>query len=173
MNRQKAAHQQLRAGRVMIDGRLISGMTVFVAVAEAGGYALAAERVGLSRSGIGKSISRLEERIGKRLFDRNSRALKLTDEGRSFLDEVVPLLEKLDDAVSSARPDELRGRLRISSDSAFGTFLLIPTLKRLTELHPKLKIDLFIRDRVDNLVAEGLAQIRAHETEQVAWKERF
>ena len=140
----------------MFDGRIISGITVFVAVAEAGSYARAAERVALTRSGIGKAIARLEERTGKKLFDRTSRAIKLTDEGRAFLDEVVPLLEKLNQAAAPSRPEEIRGRLRISADSAFGTFLLMPVLPELIERYPRLKVDLVIRDRVDNLLAEGI-----------------
>lgn len=112
----------------MFDGRIISGIAVFVAVAEAGSYPGAAERLGLSRSGIGKAIARLEERTGLRLFDRTSRALKLTDEGRVFYDEVVPLLEQLSRAAAPSRPEEIRGRLRVSADAAFGTFLLMPSL---------------------------------------------
>jgi DNA-binding transcriptional LysR family regulator len=140
----------------MFDGRIISGITVFVAVAEAGSYAGAAERVALTRSGIGKAIARLEERTGKKLFDRTSRAIKLTDEGRAFLDEVVPLLEKLSQAAAPSRPEEIRARLRVSSDSAFGTFVLMPALPELIKRHPRLKIDLVIRDRMDNLLAEGI-----------------
>ena len=139
----------------MFDGRMIAGITVFVAVAQTGSYAGAAERMGLTRSGVGKAVARLEHRTGKRLFDRTSRALKLTDEGRAFADEVVPLLERLHVAAAPSRPDEIRGRLRVSSDSAFGAFLLAPSLPRLVERHPKLKVDLVIRDRVDNLLGEG------------------
>ncbi|MBB2969530.1 LysR family transcriptional regulator [Mesorhizobium sp. RMAD-H1] len=139
----------------MFDGRIISGITVFVAVAQTGSYVRAAERVGLTRSGVGKAISRLEHRLGKRLFDRTSRALKLTDEGRTFLDEVLPLIERLHVAAAPSQPEEIRGRLRVSSDSAFGVFLLVPSLPHLIARHPRLKIDLVIRDRVDNLLADG------------------
>lgn len=139
----------------MFDGRIIGGVTVFVAVAQTGSYAGAAERIGLTRSGVGKAIARLEHRMGKRLFDRTSRALKLTDEGRAFIDEVVPLLERLHAAAAPSRPDEIRGRLRVSSDSAFGACLLAPSLPGLIASYPRLKIDLFIRDRVDNLLSEG------------------
>ncbi|WP_167535137.1 LysR family transcriptional regulator [Caulobacter segnis] len=134
---------------------MIGGITVFVAVAQTGSYAGAAERMGLTRSGVGKAVARLEHRMGRRLFDRTSRALKLTDEGRAFVDEVVPLLERLHVAAAPSRPDEIRGRLRVSSDSAFGAFLLAPSLPQLVARHPRLKVDLVIRDRVDNLLADG------------------
>lgn len=139
----------------MFDGRIISGITVFVAVAQTGSYVRASERVGLTRSGVGKAIARLEQRMGKRLFDRTSRALKLTDEGRTFLDEVVPLVERLHLAAAPSRPEEIRGRLRVSSDSAFAVYLLIPSLPQLIARHPRLKVDLVVRDRVDNLLADG------------------
>lgn len=140
----------------MFDGRIISGITVFVAVAEAGGYARASQHLGLSRSGVGKSVGRLEERTGLRLFDRTSRALKLTDEGRAFLEEVRPLLDRLGQAARPPRPDELRGRLRVTCDAAFGTYLLMPRLPALVGRHPRLKVELLIRDRIDNLLAEGV-----------------
>lgn len=141
---------------MLFDGRIISGITVFVSVAKAGSYSRAAEHVGLSRSGVGKAIARLEERIGRRLFDRSSRHLKLTDDGRAFLDEVAPLLEQLGDAALPSEPIEVRGRIRVSCDAAFGSFLLMPVLSELVQLHPRLKIDLLIRDRADNLLAEGV-----------------
>lgn len=141
---------------MLFDGRIISGVTLFVAVARAGSYTRAAEHVGLSRSGVAKAIGRLEDRTGRRLFDRTSRALKLTDDGRAFLDELTPLLEELNELVLPDEPSEVRGRLRVTADAAFGTFLLLPALPRLVETYPKLKIDLLIRDRVDNLLTEGV-----------------
>lgn len=141
---------------MLFDGRIIGGITVFVAVARSGNYGRAAEQVGLSRSGVGKAIARLEERTGMRLFHRNARALTLTDEGRAFLDEVTPLLEKLGQAAAPQRPDEIRGRLRVSTDAAFGPYLLVPALPRLIAAHPKLRVDLLVRDRVDNLLIEGV-----------------
>lgn len=141
---------------MLFDGRIIGGITVFVAVAKAGSYARAADQVGLSRSGVGKAITRLEERTGMRLFDRNARALKLTDEGRGFLEEVTPLLEKLGQIAAPSKSEEVRGRLRVSTDAAFGPFLLVPALPRLIATHPKLRLDLLVRDRVDNLLVEGV-----------------
>ncbi|WP_061019888.1 LysR family transcriptional regulator [Bradyrhizobium sp. CCH5-F6] len=140
----------------MFDGRIIGGITVFVAVAKAGSYARAADQVGLSRSGVGKAIARLEERTGMRLFDRNSRALKLTDQGRGFLEEVAPLMERLGAIATPDSLAEVRGRLRVSTDAAFGPFLLMPALPELLTAHPRLRIDVLVRDRIDNLLAEGV-----------------
>jgi DNA-binding transcriptional LysR family regulator len=141
---------------MLFDGRIISGVTLFVAVARAGSYTRASEHVGLSRSGVAKAIARLEDRMSRRLFDRTSRALKLTDEGRAFLEELTPILHDLNDLVLPTEPSEVRGRLRVTADAAFGSFLLVPALSRLVEAYPKLKIDLLVRDRVDNLLTEGV-----------------
>ena len=141
---------------LLFDGRIISGITVFVSVAEAGNYARAAANLGLSRSGVGKAIARLEERTGMHLFDRSTRAIKLTDEGRAFLGEVTPLLDRLGRAAAPSMANEIRGHLRVSTDAAFGTYLLVPALPGLIKRHPKLKLDILVRDRIDNLLLEGV-----------------
>ena len=66
------------------DGRLLAGVSVLMAVVEAGGMARAAEALGLTPSGVGRAIARLEARVGVRLLDRTTRAMRLTDEGGVF-----------------------------------------------------------------------------------------
>jgi DNA-binding transcriptional LysR family regulator len=105
---------------------------------------------------VGKSIARLEERTGLRLFDRTNRVLKLTDEGRSFLETVAPLLDRLGQAAAPANPDAVRGHLRVSADAAFGTYLLMPALPELIRQYPQLRLDIIIRDRIDTLLLEGV-----------------
>lgn len=141
---------------MLFDGRIISGITVFVAVAKTGAYGRAAEQLGLSRSGVGKAINRLEERTGMRLFDRNSRALKLTDQGRIFLDDVTPMLEELGRIATPSTPDKIRGRIRVTTDAAFGPSLLIPLLPLFLERYPQIQVDVLVRDRIDNLLLEGV-----------------
>jgi len=141
---------------LLFDGRIIAGITVFVAVARAESYGRAAEQLGLSRSGVGKAIARLEERTGMRLFDRTSRALKLTDEGRVLLDNVAPLLAELGRIATPSQPDKIKGRIRLTTDAAFGPYLLIPLLPRFLASHPQVQVDVLVRDRVDNLLAEGV-----------------
>ena len=64
------------------DGRLLSGIGVMAAVVESGAFSRAGEAIGLSQSGVSRSVARLEERIGVRLFHRTARAVSLTEEGR-------------------------------------------------------------------------------------------
>ena len=68
-----------------IDGRLVGGLVVLAAVADARSFGKAAERLGMTQSGVSKAIAKLEARLGARLIHRTSRAVELTDEGRALL----------------------------------------------------------------------------------------
>jgi molybdenum-dependent DNA-binding transcriptional regulator ModE len=80
------------------DARLLSGVTVLMAVVEAGSMARAAEALGLTSSGVGRAIGRLETRVGVRLLERTTRTMTLTDEGRRFYEEVGPHLDGIEQA---------------------------------------------------------------------------
>ena len=71
------------------DSKLLSGLTVLIAVVEAGTIARAAEALGVSPSGVSRALSRLEQRVGARLLARTTRSLSLTDEGRRDRKSVV------------------------------------------------------------------------------------
>ena len=91
------------------DTRLLSGVGVMVAVVDAGNFVRAAEALGLTASGVSRSIARLETRVGIKLFHRTPRAVALTDEGRRFHDEVRPLLSGIEEAAEEAAGAGLRG----------------------------------------------------------------
>jgi len=139
------------------DGRLLSGIGVMAAVVEAGAFSRAGEVLGLSQSGVSRSVARLEERIGVRLFHRTARAVSLTEEGRRFFEDVRPLLAGIEDATSLAAgaASLVRGRLRINSDGGFGQFVLAPNLHKLLSIYPELEVELAIRERPGDLVADG------------------
>ena len=73
----------------------LNGIEAFVQAAEAGSFALAAERLRLTRSAVGKSIARLEARLGVRLFHRTTRQQSLTDDGQAYYDRCVRALAEL------------------------------------------------------------------------------
>ena len=58
----------------MFDSRILNGLSVFIAVVDTGSYVRAGEIIGMSKSGVSRAITRLEDRTGVKLFDRNSRA---------------------------------------------------------------------------------------------------
>jgi len=139
------------------DTRLLNGVGTLAAVVDAGSFARAAEALGLSSSAVSRAVARMEQRLGLRLFDRTSRALALTDEGRRFYQRVLPMLDALEDAATHAAgaAAEVRGRLRVNLHPWVARHLLPPHLPRFVEAHPRLRLELVVRDRLGDLVGDG------------------
>lgn len=139
------------------DGRLLSGVGTFTAVVETGNFARAGDMLGLTPSGVSRAIARLETQIGVRLFDRTPRAVTLTDEGRRFYTQVTPLLAGLDEAAAEAAGTTaaVRGRLRLNADPSFARLILAPRLPDFLARYPALSLEIIVRDRLGDLVAEG------------------
>ena len=139
------------------DGRLLAGVTVLMAVVEAGSMSRAAGTLGLTPSGVGRSISRLETRVGVRLLDRTTRTLRLTDEGRRFWERVGPHLDGIEDAALDAAGSARRvqGRLRVNVDPFFSRLVLAGELAGFLAEHRDLRLELVMRDHVGDLVADG------------------
>jgi DNA-binding transcriptional LysR family regulator len=125
------------------DTRLLAGTGVFAAVVEAGTFVRAAERLALTPSGVSRAIARLELRIGTRLFDRSPRDVTLTEEGRRFHAQVVPLLAGLEEAAAEAAGAGavVSGRLRVSVDPWFARTALAPKLQQFLARYPLLSLD--------------------------------
>ena len=139
------------------DGRLLAGATVLMAVVEAGSIARAAAALGLSPSGASRALQRLEARIGVRLVDRTTRALSLTDEGRRFYEQAGPLIEGIEEAALEAAGAgaAVRGRLRVNIDAFFSRAVLADRLVEFLARHPDLSVELVMRDRTGDLIADG------------------
>lgn len=133
-------------------------LTAFVAVVEAGGFSAAARRLDDSQSGMSKSIGALEKRLGVLLFNRSTRSVTLTDQGRKYYDRIRPLLDEMDEADGelSSSSLEVSGLVRIAAPSTFGRLHVLPLIPRLLALHPKIKLDLGLSDSVRDLLADGI-----------------
>src|SRR5260221_9999062 len=129
---------------MVFDTRLLTGVGVLVAVTEAGNFARAAEMLGLTPSAVSRAVARLEARVGVRLFDRNPREVSLTEEGRRFHTQVMPLLAGLDEAAAEAAGAAavVRGRLRVSVDPWFARMVLASKLQQFLVRYPLLSVDL-------------------------------
>lgn len=137
---------------------VLSLIDVFVASVEAGSFAGAAARLHLTRSAVGKSVARLEERLGVRLVERNARQFAVTAEGQSFFEHAARALDALGeglDALEEGR-SELRGRVHVSMPVVFGKRFVAPTLVALAARHPQLDLTLSLTDRVVDLAAENV-----------------
>src|SRR4030088_2859517 len=129
---------------MVFDTRLLTGVGVLAAVTEPGIFARAAEILGLTPSGVSRAVARLEARVGVRVFDRNPRDVSLTEEGRRFHAQVMPLLASLDEAAAEAAGAAavVRGRLRVSVDPWFARMVLAPKLQQFLVRYPLLSVDL-------------------------------
>ncbi len=140
------------------DGRLLSGLSVLAAVVEAGSFSRAGEVLGLSASGVSRSIDRLEERIGVRLLNRTTRTLHLTHEGRNLYERAAPHLDGIEVAASyvSGAAVAVRGALRVSVNPIFARYVLAPNLPLLQQRHPELELTVVQQPDVGDLVTEGI-----------------
>jgi DNA-binding transcriptional LysR family regulator len=140
-----------------LDGRLMSNVGVLAAVVEGGSFVRAADALGLTPSGVSRAIARLEARIGVRLFDRTTRSLALTDEGRQLYANINPLVLGIEDAVSCVADAQssVRGRLRVNTDAFTSRLLLAAHLHRFLDRHPDISLELIARDQLGDLVADG------------------
>jgi DNA-binding transcriptional LysR family regulator len=141
----------------MISDGLLNGIRTFVSAADAGSFAIASERLGLSRSAVSKSIARLEERLGVQLFNRTTRSLGLTDEGQLFY-------EKCSRALADLKAAELSlvsgrgvpaGRLRVDLPVVFGHQCVMPILLDLVQRYSELGLDVTFNNRRVDLIEEG------------------
>jgi len=136
----------------------LSGIAVFVQAVEAGSFARTAERMHLSRSAVAKSIARLEERLGVRLFHRTTRSQSLTDEGQAYYERCLRALDELEsgEAAVNAGRSLPSGRVRLSMPVLFGRRCVAPVLVRLAQRYPALELSVSFTDRVVDLVDEGV-----------------
>ncbi|UPG85495.1 LysR family transcriptional regulator [Luteibacter aegosomatis] len=136
----------------------LKGIGAFVAVAEAGSFAAAAERLHLTGSAVGKAIARLESRLGTRLFERTTRRLELTDAGTAFLRVCTRVLSELEEAehVLAHEGDEPTGRIRIDLPVTFGRLQVMPRMLPFLHRHPGLQAVISFTDRFVDVVDEGI-----------------
>jgi DNA-binding transcriptional LysR family regulator len=141
-----------------MDGRLLAEMSVLAAVVETGSFTRAAEVLGLSASGVSRSVARLEAKIGVRLLERTTRALRLTGEGTRLYELAAPHLsgiEEAADAVAGAAA-QVRGVLRVSLNPLFVRYVLAPRLPEFLARYPELEIRMIPVPDAADLVAEGV-----------------
>ena len=136
----------------------LNGIEAFVAAVETGNFALAAQRLGLTRSAVGKSVARLEARLGTRLFHRTARSQSLTEDGQAYYERCRRALAELEAADAALEAGRLTpaGRLRISMPELLGRLLVAPLLLELGAQYPALSFDASFNDRRVDLVEEGV-----------------
>lgn len=133
-------------------------LKVFVAVAETGGFAKAAERLGSSPPAVTRVIAGLEQRLGTEFFARTTRRVHLTEAGKLFLERARSLLSDLESAESEITGEARMptGRLTISASVTLGRSMLPPVVMGFLNAHSRVTAKVLLLDRVVNLVEEGI-----------------
>lgn len=133
----------------------VSGLSVFVRVADTGSFVAAGRALGISASAVGKSISRLEERVQTRLLHRSTRSLTLTPEGAGFLERSRSIIAEIQSAEAelAGAADTPRGLLRISLPLLGAPFL--EALSSFRARYPDISLDVDFTNRTVDLVREG------------------
>ncbi|MBT6829686.1 MAG: LysR family transcriptional regulator, partial [Rhodospirillaceae bacterium] len=135
----------------------LSGIAVFTAVADAQSFTQAAKRLGMSKSSVSKSVTRLEARLGARLINRTTRRLSLTEVGRAFHQRCSRIVEEAEAAELAVNhlQETPRGTLRVNAPLSFGLRHLGPALPEFMALYPELRVDIDFLDRRVDLIEEG------------------
>lgn len=142
----------------------LSGIAMFVTVAETRSFTKAANQFGVSASAVGKSIARMEDRLAVRLFHRSTRSITLTAEGMLFLERCRRILSEVEAAESelSELSGAPRGRLRVSTPQL--NSLIMPVLTGFMRRYPDIVLDIDLSERMVDIIEEGFdAVIRTGE----------
>jgi DNA-binding transcriptional LysR family regulator len=132
-------------------------LAAFAKVVEAGSFARAAERLGVSVSSVSRHVSELEAHLDARLLNRTTRRLSLTETGRQFHERCVQLLSDLEEAEQSAGAGTVtpRGTLRLTCGVTFGIRHLASAIAAFMVRYPQTRCDVQLSDRIVDIVDEG------------------
>lgn len=118
------------------------GIDEFLAVTSSGSFTAAAEKLGVSKSFVSKTISELEDRVGVQLLVRTTRRLSLTAAGELFQSRCIALREELSDIQRAMTEFQSRpmGRLRIALSDTFGSDFMSALLADFSQAHPEISV---------------------------------
>lgn len=134
------------------------GLDEFVAVAECGRFAAAAQHLGLSTSQVSRQVARLEERLQTRLFYRSTRKVTLTEAGQTFLQHCQRLQDAREEALRAIGDlnDEPKGLLRMTCAVAYGERFIVPLVNQFMQRHPQLRVEIELSNQTLDLLHSGM-----------------
>ena len=136
----------------------LTGMDLFVRAVDTGSFSETARTMNLTPSAVSKQIARLEDRLGVRLFNRTTRRLAPTEEGRAYYERCRQILADVEEAEASvsqlnATP---RGVLRVNMPIVFGRRHVVPALSDFLARYPDVHLDVTMTDQFVDPIAEGV-----------------
>lgn len=135
---------------------LLTKMSTYVRVVEAGNLSAAAKQLGLSAAAVSRQLTTLEDEVGAQLVARTTRSMTVTPSGRSYYERCLRILRDVEDAQAIGRATGLEGALKISAPVTFGLASVVPRLRALASRQPSLRLDIRLDDRLIDLVLEGV-----------------
>ncbi|BBP70616.1 LysR family transcriptional regulator [Pseudomonas sp. Seg1] len=134
----------------------ILDLEIFVRVADSGSISAAARALELTPAAASIALKRLETRLGIRLLARSTRSMRLTEEGRRYLESVRLALATLADGEQALKQqtEGLSGVLQLAAPSDFGRNVLLPWLDEFKREHPNIQLQLLLNDRHSDLFRE-------------------
>ena len=136
----------------------LSDMQLLVDAADLSSLSAAGRRAGLSPAAASACLQRIETTLGARLFERTTRQLRLTDEGRIYIASCRVAIEAMREAERAVRSgtDGVSGTLRVSAPSDLGRNLLVDILDSFMSLHPEVRIVLTLSDSLSRFVPDDI-----------------
>lgn len=133
------------------------GLAMFAKVAEERSFAAAAQAMGVSVATVSRAVTRIEERLGGRLFNRTSRRLALTDFGRTLAERASKIYADAEQAEDLARETSSRpqGLIKLAAPLSFGARWVAPLLPEFFRQYPDIAIDLHLTDAQTDLIGDG------------------
>jgi DNA-binding transcriptional LysR family regulator len=133
------------------------GLAMFAKVAEERSFAAAARTMGVSVATVSRAVTRLEERLGGRLFNRTSRRLALTDYGHMLAERATRIYADAEEAEDFARETSSRprGLVKVAAPLTFGARWVAPLLPEFFKTYPDISVDLHLTDVHADLIGDG------------------
>jgi DNA-binding transcriptional LysR family regulator len=136
----------------------LQAMAVFVKIAEQGSLTAAADALGKSLPSVVRMLAALEESLQVRLFNRTTRRIALTEEGRLYLERCRKILAEIEESelALSQNQVEPHGSITLTAPVRFGEMHVAPSVTRFLERYRQVQVNLLLLDRVVNLLDEGI-----------------
>ena len=136
----------------------LKAMQAAVAIADAGSLTAAAQTLDVSLPAVVRTLAMLEQHLGVRLFNRTTRRVSLTEEGRAYLEDCRRLLAAIADSEAALTQGavEPSGHLTVTASVLFGQMYVAAAVTRFVRQHDKMRVSLLLHDRVMNLLEENI-----------------
>ena len=137
------------------DDLQLGSIEMFCLAAELSSFTAAANAAGVTPAAVSRSVSRLEARLGIRLFVRSTRHIRLSDEGRAYFEQVRPAIARLVDAERQVGGQGAAGRLRISLPTPYAHYRVLPLLPAFRDKYPNVDVHVHISNRNVDFADDG------------------